>query len=37
VTDTALGQRSFRDVLGRFPTGVVVIAARTPAGPLGWR
>lgn len=35
MTDTALGQRSFRDVLGRFPTGVVVIAARTPAGPLG--
>ena len=35
MTGTALGPRSFRDVLGRFPTGVVVVAARTPAGPLG--
>jgi flavin reductase (DIM6/NTAB) family NADH-FMN oxidoreductase RutF len=32
VTDTALGQCSFRDVLDRFPTGVVVIAAVQPAG-----
>lgn len=28
-------QRSFRDNLGRFPTGVVLITANTPAGPVG--
>lgn len=30
-----LAQRSFRDVLGRFTTGVVLITARTPDGPAG--
>jgi flavin reductase (DIM6/NTAB) family NADH-FMN oxidoreductase RutF len=34
-TDLVLGQRSFRDVLGRFPTGVVLVTAATPDGPLG--
>jgi 3-hydroxy-9,10-secoandrosta-1,3,5(10)-triene-9,17-dione monooxygenase reductase component len=28
-------QRSFREVLGRYPTGVVIIAANTPDGPVG--
>jgi 3-hydroxy-9,10-secoandrosta-1,3,5(10)-triene-9,17-dione monooxygenase reductase component len=28
-------QRSFRDVLGQYPTGVVVIATNTPDGPAG--
>ncbi len=28
-------QRSFRDALGRYPTGVAVIAAATPDGPAG--
>ncbi|MEU9142182.1 flavin reductase family protein [Streptomyces sp. NPDC048404] len=30
-----LEQRSFRDILGRFTTGVVLITARTEAGPVG--
>ncbi|KNB53567.1 flavin reductase family protein [Streptomyces caatingaensis] len=30
-----LEQRSFRDILGRFTTGVVLITARTPHGPVG--
>jgi len=28
-------QRSFRDTLGRYPTGVALIAASTPDGPTG--
>jgi len=28
-------QRSFRDALGRYPTGVAVITAATPDGPAG--
>ena len=28
-------QRSFRDALGRYPTGVAVITATTPRGPAG--
>jgi len=31
----AADQRSFRDTLGRYPTGVAVIAATTPDGPAG--
>jgi flavin reductase (DIM6/NTAB) family NADH-FMN oxidoreductase RutF len=30
-----LAQRSFRDVLGRFTTGVVLVTAQTPHGPVG--
>ncbi|MEY9848530.1 3-hydroxy-9,10-secoandrosta-1,3,5(10)-triene-9,17-dione monooxygenase reductase component [Streptacidiphilus sp. BW17] len=30
-----LDQRSFRDILGRFTTGVALITARTPEGPVG--
>lgn len=30
-----LPQRSFRDILGRFTTGVVLVTARTPTGPAG--
>ncbi|MCU1638296.1 MAG: flavin reductase like domain protein [Microbacteriaceae bacterium] len=28
-------QRSFRDMLGRYPTGVVIVSASTPDGPVG--
>jgi 3-hydroxy-9,10-secoandrosta-1,3,5(10)-triene-9,17-dione monooxygenase reductase component len=30
-----LAQRSFRDILGRFTTGVVLVTARTGSGPAG--
>ncbi|MBH1937209.1 flavin reductase family protein [Streptomyces sp. AV19] len=30
-----LEQRSFRDILGRFTTGVVLVTAQTPHGPVG--
>ncbi|MGW0964758.1 flavin reductase family protein [Streptomyces sp. NPDC002516] len=30
-----LEQRSFRNILGRFTTGVVLVTAQTPAGPVG--
>ena len=33
--DTDTAQRSFRDVLGRFTTGVVLVTARTATGPAG--
>ena len=28
-------QRSFRDTMGRYPTGVAIVAADTPEGPTG--
>jgi flavin reductase (DIM6/NTAB) family NADH-FMN oxidoreductase RutF len=33
--DTTLAQRSFRDILGLFTTGVVLVTARTCDGPAG--
>ncbi|KAB2384845.1 flavin reductase family protein [Actinomadura montaniterrae] len=33
--DKEAAQRSFRDVLGRFTTGVVLVTAKTPTGPAG--
>lgn len=30
-----IDQRMFRDVLGHFPTGVTVVTAMTPTGPVG--
>lgn len=35
VNGHPLTQRSFRDVMGRFTTGIVLITARTPNGPAG--
>ncbi|MBN0046123.1 flavin reductase family protein [Streptomyces actuosus] len=32
---TSLDQRSFRDILGRFTTGVVLVTAQTAHGPTG--
>jgi flavin reductase (DIM6/NTAB) family NADH-FMN oxidoreductase RutF len=32
---TVRTKRSFRDVLGRFTTGVVLVTAQTPGGPAG--
>lgn len=32
---TGADSRSFRDVMGRFPTGVVLVTASTPDGPVG--
>jgi flavin reductase (DIM6/NTAB) family NADH-FMN oxidoreductase RutF len=32
---TVHDQRSFRDTLGRYPTGVAVVSAATPNGPVG--
>jgi flavin reductase (DIM6/NTAB) family NADH-FMN oxidoreductase RutF len=32
---TSLDQRSFRDILGRFATGVVLVTAQTAHGPVG--
>jgi len=32
---TVQDQRSFRDTMGRYPTGVAIIAATTPEGPVG--
>lgn len=34
-TTPALDQRSFRDTLGRYPTGVVLICAMSEVGPVG--
>jgi 3-hydroxy-9,10-secoandrosta-1,3,5(10)-triene-9,17-dione monooxygenase reductase component len=35
VPHSPLDQRSFRDVLGRFPTGVVLVTAQAAHGPVG--
>ena len=35
AADHARATKDFRRVLGHLPTGVVVVSARTPAGPIG--
>jgi 3-hydroxy-9,10-secoandrosta-1,3,5(10)-triene-9,17-dione monooxygenase reductase component len=35
MPERVLTERSFRDLLGRFGTGVVLVTAQTPDGPVG--